>query len=310
MGQATATDNCASSLTPAGQVVVSNNVTLTTPIPVTGGQAVLGIGTQVVVWTVSDGVNPPVTADEIVLVNPAIAATKSFLVDDRAQVQNSAGGFGAVVNSGTGLTRIGNDARTGAIVSVGPVDLLHRAFAAGNVTSGSIVSKEADDTVSGTISSNVTVTIPAPPALPAIPAPTEGFVTINSATGLALAPGSYAGATVNGGTLVLGAGDYYFTSLTINSNSIVRAAATTRVIVADALVMNAPFYASSGTSVQPIFLGFAGSSLGIYADFDGTLVAPNATVLFGTGSGSVFIGSFFGSVFEVNPASALVCKTD
>lgn len=310
VGQATATDNCASSLSPAGQVVASNNTTWTTPIPLTGGQAVLGIGTQVVRWTVSDGANPAVTAEETVLVNPAIATTKSFLVDNRAQVQNSAGGFGAVVNSGTGLTKIGNDARSGAILSVGPVDVLHRAIAAGNATSGGTVSKEADGTVTGTISSNVAVTIPAPPALPAIPAPTGGSVTVNSGAALTLAPGSYAAATVNGGTLILGAGDYFFASLTINSSSIVRAAATTRVIVADALVVNAPFYAPSGTAVQPIFLGFGGSDLGLYADFDGTLVAPNATVRFGTGSGLVFVGSFFGSVFEVNPASTLVCKAN
>jgi hypothetical protein len=82
------------------------------------------------------------------------------------------------------------------------------------------------------------------------------------------------------------------------------------VFVQSSLFFNAPFRASSGTAIQPIFLGFAGSNLSLLAQFNGTLVAPNASVVFGTGSGIVYTGSFFGRSLEVTPASTLVCSLD
>ena len=133
-------------------------------------------------------------------------------------------------------------------------------------------------------------------------------VVVNSATERSLAAGSYAAVTVNGGTLLLAAGDYYFGSLVINSGSIVRALPTTRIFVRDTLVFNAPIRATTGTAVQPIFLGFAGNKIDFNAQFDGTLVAPAASVGFGTGAGLRFTGSFFGRALEVNPASALICQ--
>jgi hypothetical protein len=112
---------------------------------------------------------------------------------------------------------------------------------------------------------------------------------------------------VNGGTLILSAGDYFFQSLTINSGSTLRATPTTRIFVRDALVFNAPVLATSGTALQAITLGFAGTTLGMFAPFNGTLIAPNATVTFGTGAGLTYRGSFFGRTLEVTPASVLVC---
>ena len=53
----------------------------------------------------------------------------------------------------------------------------------------------------------------------------------------------------------------------------------------DTLVFNAPIRATSGTAVQPIYLGFAGATLNLVAQCDGTLVAPNANVIFETSSG-------------------------
>jgi len=121
-------------------------------------------------------------------------------------------------------------------------------------------------------------------------------------------PGSYSSVTIiNGGTLILKAGDYYFQSLTINSGAILRVTPTTRVFVQNALTFNSPFLASSGSTVQPIFLGFAGTSVNLYAVFNGTLVAPNASVKFGSGTALTFTGSFFGRQFELTPGSALVC---
>jgi hypothetical protein len=306
VGQATATDNCASPLTPTGQVVALNGVPIAPPIPVTNGQADLSIGTNTIRWTVSDGVNTS-TVDQTVVVGTVIEAGQSFLVDDRGRVLNGAGGFGAVLNAGTGTTRIGNDTRTGAVLSRGPVTIQHRAIVNGNVVSAGTVTRDADASVIGTITANGTVVLPPLPTLPAFPPPTLGSFTVNSGT-QARAPGSYVAGTVNGGTLVLAAGDYFFDSLTINAGAVVRATPTTRVFVRDTLIFNAPIRAPAGTAVQAIVLGFAGANLSMTATFNGTLIAPNANVQLGTGAGLTFTGSFFGRILEVTPASTLVCS--
>ena len=150
IGQATATDNCATSLVPTAQVIAKNGVTLSPPIPVTNGQVTLGIGSYTVQWTVSDGSNPPVQANQTVTVGTAIEASQSFLIDDRGQLKTASGSYAAMFNSGTGATQVGQDGRTAGIVSRGPVTVQHRAVVSGNVVSGSTVSKDSDATITGT----------------------------------------------------------------------------------------------------------------------------------------------------------------
>jgi hypothetical protein len=309
VGLATANDNCAGALVPTGQVIIKNGTRLATPIPVVNGQVTLGPGTYTIQWTVSDGANPPVQGNQIVTIAAAIETSQTFLLDDRAQLKTPSGGFAAVLNAGSGNTRVGQDCRTAGVLSVGPVIVQHRAIVSGNVVSGSTVQKDSDATVTGSISTNASVQLPALPALPAFPAPALGGFTVNSGVTVTKAPGSYSSATIlNGGTLIMQGGDYYFQSLTINSGSIVRVAPSTRVFVRDTLIFNASFLASSGSAVQSIYLGFAGATLNMYAIFNGTLVAPNASVIFGTGSGLTFTGSFFGKAFEVTAGSVLVCS--
>jgi hypothetical protein len=308
IGQASATDVCSNMLVPTGQVIAKNGVKLTSPIPVTNGQATLGPGTYTVQWSVSDASNPPVQASQTVTVGAGIEVSQTFLVDDRAQVRNAAGGYAAVLNSGTGSTRVGQDCKVGGIVSQAAVTVQHRSVVSGSVVTGGKVTKDSDATITGTITENASVSLPALPTLPSFPAPTLGGFTVNAGTTVTKSPGSYSSVTIiNGGTLILKAGDYYFQSLTINSGAILRVTPTTRVFVQNALTFNSPFLASSGSTVQPIFLGFAGTSVNLYAVFNGTLVAPNASVKFGSGTALTFTGSFFGRQFELTPGSALVC---
>jgi hypothetical protein len=53
--------------------------------------------------------------------------------------------------------------------------------------------------------------------------------------------------------------------------------------------------------------GTPGPGTPLLARFDGTLLAPNAMVFFGTGVGMTFTGSFFARVIEVRPDTSLVC---
>jgi hypothetical protein len=212
------------------------------------------------------------------------------------------------VNSGGGLTRLSFDARAGGIVSVGAVQVLDRAVLAGGITSAGSISVSSSATVPGPLSPMSQVVLPALPVLPAFPAPVGNNLTVNSGSTLTLTPGSRPSVVVNsGGTLVLGAGDYYFRNLTISANSTVRAPSTTRVFVRDSLTVQSPFRTPTGGAVQALFLGFAGSTLTLDAVFNGTLVAPNSSVAFGTGAGLTYTGAFYARSIEVRPASTLVC---
>ena len=73
-------------------------------------------------------------------------------------------------------------------------------------------------------------------------------------------------------------------------------------------MFQSPLLAAVGTTVQRITLGFAGTTLSMLATFNGTLIAPNATVFFGTDTSLTFIGSFFARVLEVRPDTNLVCS--
>jgi len=237
---------------------------------------------------------------------PACQASQSFLVGSQATV-TAPGNSPVIFNSGTGLTRIDSAAQTGGIVSVGPVQV-GPATVNGSILSAGAVTVASGGSVSGTVTQFGTVSLPPLPALPAFPAPVGPNRVINPGPAVTLAPGSYPTVTVNsGGTLQLSAGDYYFRTLTVSSASTVRVNPATRVFVRDSLMYRAPFVSSVG-AVVPIFLGYAGSAdLRMEAAFDGTLLAPNAHVFFGIGSGITYTGSFFGRILEVNTQSDLVC---
>lgn len=238
--------------------------------------------------------------------NPACQASESFVVSDRAHV-TTPDGRPAVHNSGTGQTLISFDARTNGVQSVGQVRVLDRAIVTGDVRSSNSITVSPTATVTGTQAPFAGVTLPALPALPTFPPPTGGPIFVNPGGVVPLAPGSRGSVTVNsGGFLRLSAGDYFFQSFTINSSSRVEVTPTTRVFVQSTLNYRSPFVNASN-AVQPIALGFGGMNLIVEARFDGTLLAPNARVEFGIGSGLTFTGSFLGRTLVVRPQSALVC---
>ena len=104
------------------------------------------------------------------------------------------------------------------------------------------------------------------------------------------------------------AGDFFIQNFFINSSVNVRLQVTpnTRVFIQNQFAFRSPFLNSSGT-LQPILLGFAGSSLTVETTFNGTLLAPNGSVTFGIGSGISYHGAFFAKNIEVRPASTLFC---
>ncbi len=289
VGVATAADNCGTP-TVTGQVIVSNGLALTNPTLVTpGGLAQLGPGTHVIRWIATDGAGNISITTQTIVIQATMQATNSFLVDDRAVVRLPSGAGAGIFNGGTGPTRVGNDARSGGILSVGPVQVSDRAVVSGGVISAGALDISPVASVAGARAAFAQVALPPIPTLPAFPAPVGANITVNAGARRNLAAGSFPTVTVNsGGTLVLGTGDFFFQNLTLNAAATVRATPTTRVFVRTSLAVRSAFLAATGTAVQPIFLGYAGATLTFDAVFNGTLVAPNASVFFGTGAGLTY----------------------
>jgi len=238
---------------------------------------------------------------------PGCQAGEAFIVGSAGSVTTPDGSPG-VHSSGTGVTRIDASAETAGIISVGAVQIGSSAVVSGDVLSAGAVTLAGSASVSGTVTQFGSVSLPPLPTLPEFPPPVGPNRFVNPGATLNLAPGSYPTVTVNsGGVLQLSGGDYFFSSLAVNGAAIVRVTPATRVFVQNSLTYRAPFVSASGV-VVPIFLGYAGAAdLRMEAGFDGTLVAPNAHVFFGIGSGLTFTGSFFARILEVNPQSDLVC---
>jgi hypothetical protein len=310
VGVAISNDNCGTPVV-TGQVIVSNGLVLTPPINVTAaGLAQIGPGTHVIRWIATDAGGNISTTTQTVVITAGMQTSGSFIVEDRGTVRVPSGAGAGVFNGGTGQTRVGFDAHSGGILSVGPVQVNDRAVVSGGVISGGALDISQFASVAGARASFAQVALPPLPALPAFPAPRGSDITVNSNQRRTLAAGSFPSVTVNsGGTLVLGTGDFFFTNLTINAASTVRATPTTRVFVRSFFTAGSPFLAPSGTAVQPIFLGYAGTSVQFNAVFDGTLVAPNAQVFMGTGAGLTFTGAFYAQSIDLRPASTLVCLT-
>jgi hypothetical protein len=300
VGQATGAAEC--SVTLAGRVIASNGSPPASAIDVVAGRADLGLGTHIVLWTASEGADARTIGEwrQTVIVGPKTAAHGSFLLSPGAVVARG------VVNLGEGETRIAGGARAGGILSVGPVTVLDGALVSGAVAARGAVFIAAAATT-GPVSRLPELALPAPPSLPPFP-PAGGDPFVLSTGSRSLAPGSHGATTlIYGTTLVLGSGDYFFDSLDIGPSVRVVTAPDTRVMVRGALTFVSPFIAPDG-AVRPIFLGL-GTAGGVRLDapFHGTLVAPQAHVLFGGVTATENRGSFHAAVLELGAGSSSSC---
>jgi hypothetical protein len=291
---------CSSNVSVTGAVIATNGVALPTPIEVVSGQVRLGVGVHTIRWTASDG-KLNTQATQTVTIGTQIESSQSFVLENAASLRFGTG-YAALYNAGNAIAKLNNDAHTSDIFSVGAVDVEHRAYA-GNIRSATSTFVQPDGhAISQTVGP---VALPALPTLPSFTVPGGSGITVN--TSRTLTPGSYASVTANSGaTLIFSGGDFYIGSLTINSSVTLRAAANTRIFVKTGLAFRSSFTTPSN-QIQPVCLGFAGTSATFEAIFNGTLLAPNATITFGLNSPLTFTGSFYAKVLWLRPNNQLIC---
>ena len=309
----TATDLCSATTTVTGKVISA-----APPIPIVGGTVSLPPGTHTIQWTASDGQRTS-TSTQIVTVQPGILASGQLLVRDRALVTVPSGGPADVGNAGSVATQIGNDAAIGGILSVAPVTLLDRVNVQGSIRTAGAYTPGHSDVISRTVTSFASVSLPPVPNLSGVvfPPPSGGNPTFNPTSPpggtTPLAPGSYGTVTINSGARVaLSPGSYFIQRLLINSASSTLVIPTTGVVrlyVAVQLAYRGQVVNASGQLAQ-IVLGYNGTDAAVLeAPFYGTLIAPRGMMSFGTSTGQVFRGRFFGTALELRSGMRLTCDT-
>lgn len=309
VGEATAIDDCLGVVPTTGAVISTNGVDLDPEVPVVGGAVALGFGTHVIRWTATDGI----TSSEdfqTVTIGTAIQADGSYSIEDGAEIRDQLGNPIATLNSGEGQTHVGVFGVSGEIIAGGNVDLAPNAQVSGDILAAGSVSIDPAANYGGTTTQGGTINLPAMPMLPAFPPPAGSNFGINPGETVALDPGSYAEVYVNSNpqtpaVLQLGSGDYYFSALYLNSDSILQTQPDTRIFVSGVFVLSARVTFEGGA---PLNLALAGTgSVVLESSFTGTLIAPERSVAFGTGSGTVFSGAFYVGSIVLRPNSELIC---
>lgn len=194
------------------------------------------------------------------------------------------------------------DAKAQAITCTGNVTLTDRDTVSG-ITLGGTLTK-GNGNVIGTVNrvplSNVTST-----QTFTFPATTQ-TVIVDSLKSKTLNPGSYVSANVNSGaTLILLAGDYYFSSLSLESNAVLRLSpghGAIRVFVASNLSFRPTI--ASGADPSRFFMAYLGTNtVTLETPFLGSFVAPRAALNIGTANSMLHRGSFMAQSIEVQPGA-------
>ncbi len=263
--------------------------------------------------------------------SPILSALDSLQLGDRVATTGTASVPPLLANWGAGTVDVGADARTGSILSAGSVFLRERATVQGSIETGSTLTRQSGTTVTGSVAEHATVQLPAAPAITiAWPATVKSGFTVESGSSWTRTEGAYGNVTVrSNGTLVLGAGTYFFVSLLLESDAKVVVEPGTTLHVRDGLTLRGQFKNASGTVAQ-VAVQYRGTNPAIAErEFHGSILAPNAQLVLGATHPVAFGGQFlarqivarpdasfaaelleWGWIFPVPPAEELVFQGD
>lgn len=234
-----------------------------------------------------------------------VVASNQVSIEDRAELLQGAG-HAALANTGTGVTRIGRDARVGTVWSAGQVELRDGAHVFGDVHTTRALQPPSTATVHGTIdigagnarSESIELTVPTATGTPVREA-LEPNVTRD------LAAGVYSLISAKRDSVVrLGSGSYHVQELDLQAGSALRVDGrcgpvtlyvSTRVAIKGAVELAGPAERLTivYTGSQDVFLETA---------FTGTVIAPNAHVVLASAEHR---GSIVGRDVTVRPAAKL-----
>jgi hypothetical protein len=230
-------------------------------------------------------------------------AGSKLVVTDRVQITGPAT---TLVSGGTALTKVGVDAQIGSLVSRGPVEMGDRARASGSVLSGGAVTLGQGAGATGGVKPNAAIALDAlanfTVAFPAAGAP----LTLAPDQRKTLEPGSFgAGTLYSRSILTLTAGNYYFTSMTVEPNASIvvdSSAGPARIYLKSGFIFRGALLDQFG-GFPKVLTAYFGTTPGlIEASFDGMLVAPKAKLVLASTAHS---GAFFANEIEVQAGATI-----
>jgi Trypsin/Thrombospondin type 3 repeat len=235
----------------------------------------------------------------------AVMASRQLQLRDRSKLLAGSGYAGAG-NGGTLAASIGNDAKLGSIISLGPVSLGARAQVNGFVRSQGNITRPPDATISGAQVTNATVALANLGAFGVqFPDSTLGDVRLEPNQTRTLAPGPYGTLSVKSqATVFLRSGTYSFDTVEIEPGGHLVAdkqSGPVYIYVRVRLSHKGLIDAGSGP-ISDLFIGYLGTDTAfIEAPFNGTIAAPLAKLVVGGTGGTSHQGSFFARDIEVYP---------
>jgi hypothetical protein len=306
-------------LTPPPVVDVCTPVTITaelistdgvavTPRAIDAHNAILPGGEHVVRWTGRDDFGNASTTTQTIRLGPAILATRSLAIRDRAQVLRASGALGAVGSTGLQTTQLGVSGRVTEVLSVGPVFLQSNAFVQGQVLSGGTVTLQAGAQVGGVVTQRA-ATVP----LGRIPwlAPYAGAsfgndsLSIENAQTRTFGPGVYGRVSVKtGGTITIAGSQVSFRELAIEPGArMVIQPPQPTILIGDRFALRGTLTGSS--FVQMVVFG--GEALFEKPVTGIDLIAPGAKVTITTAATGSKFRRLVGQDVEIQPDNRLTC---
>lgn len=231
----------------------------------------------------------------------ALGANGTLLIggNDQVSEEGSPGTLPTIANAGTGMT---STTQTGDVLaanlwSVGGVFLATGTTVAGSVTTAGTLTEQTGVTVGGPISQQAPLTPSATTISVAFPASSNN-VTLQPGASASLPPGAYASVTVNSrATLTLSSGTYYLDSLDIEPQGVVALTGSGPFVINVRTSLTAKGQVTvPGVSPPPTFVLVDAGSADVFlqAEFDGTLIAPNANITLAAIGSASYHGAFFG----------------
>jgi DNA-binding protein YbaB len=217
-------------------------------------------------------------------------------------------GYGQIGNAGTGTVNINSGANVGNILSRGNV------IVAGHVH-GTITTEGTEQTLLGgvvdsTIAQNHAVVLPILKVGVVFPSTSQHGINLGLNQHASAAPAYYQSILLNSGSvLTLTAGEYFTDNLTLLLGSKIVVDATNGPVilwVKSNFVFQGTLQDAAGVFPR-IWIGYIGTlPVTLATPFQGSLVAPNASVTLAAGIGATHTGSFHAKEVEVG-LSQTVC---
>jgi hypothetical protein len=239
--------------------------------------------------------------------NVVLFGRDRVLLADRTLIQ-SPSGLPSIVTSGT--SEAGALSSLGHLWSRGNVVMRSNARALGNVITGGAFSPQSGVVVTGQTLQQAYVPPTALDWTVTFPSANGGEVNLEPGTTRNLTPGAYANVSVKANAeLRLRHGLYTFTSLTIEQGGrlvLDDAAGLVQVRLKTSFTFRGAVSSQLGTPPK-LLLGYFGTDQAVIESaFNGTVIAPNAPLVFGGPPNLVFRGVFFAKSVELRAPSTLI----